>query len=380
MRTIPHTNVAVFVYTEVNRVRDAMINGSGSNQRLVNQVLPAVTNLDFVSWSAYDGQDLPASELTRTLNYIESQLSTNKSAAIPGKRVFVGEYGWGGSLSSTAQEPRTRAYVQRLLEWGTPFVLFWEIYNNEAGKSFWLIDSSGRRTPCYDFHQRFANRARLEVARFRQDHARVPNDAEFSALLSPILDAPLPEPVPMTVANGLALQLESNSARMEGVVEPGIYGDEAARVWLHWGRTDGATNEAAWDHSVDLGTNQRFGPSTFSSVISGLDPTLQYAFRFRAVQARRESWATNTVSFQTGRTAPSIRAAIDRSGRLVLQWRDTSGSIPVGPLWIQAAERMDEPIPWQTVFTTNSTAMPILLSDPGITSLGRSFFRILIGP
>ncbi len=73
MRTIPHTNVAVYGYTEVNRVRDAMLNGAGSNQRLVNQVLPAVTNLDYVSWSSYDGQDLPASELTRTLNYIESQ-------------------------------------------------------------------------------------------------------------------------------------------------------------------------------------------------------------------------------------------------------------------------------------------------------------------
>ncbi len=76
-RETPHTNVNVYAYAEVNRVRDAMLNGPDNNQRLVNQVLPAVTNLDFVSWSAYDGQDLDPEELHRTLDYIESHLATN---------------------------------------------------------------------------------------------------------------------------------------------------------------------------------------------------------------------------------------------------------------------------------------------------------------
>lgn len=50
-RDTPHAGVEVFLYAEVNRVRDAMRNGPESNQRLVNAVLPAVPELDHVSWS-----------------------------------------------------------------------------------------------------------------------------------------------------------------------------------------------------------------------------------------------------------------------------------------------------------------------------------------
>ncbi len=294
--------------------------------------------------------------------------------------MFVGEYGWGGSLSSTAQEPRTRAFVRSLLNWGAPFALFWEIYNNEAGKSFWLIDSSGRRTPCYDFHQRFANRARLEVATFRQDQARVPNEAEFSALMALVLSAVLPEPVPVTIVNGFAVQSGIDSARVEGVVEQGLYGDEAARVWLYWGRVDGDVNPAAWEHSVDLGVNQRFGPSTVSAALSGLDSKGTYFYRLQAVQAARESWASHSDSFQMGRSIPSIRATIEGDGRFVLRWEDGVGPLPVGPLWLQSTDRVEQPVQWMTLLSTNSTGLPVTLEIPGASSFGRRYFRVLIGP
>lgn len=193
MRDVPHTNVAVFHYTEVNRVRDAMLNASTNNQRLVNTVLPYVTNLDVVSWSSYDGMDLGAADLFATLDYIEAHLPTNKATSISGRRVLVGEYGWGGSKTSAEQEPLTRAYIQKLLSWGVRFILFWEMYDNE-NKAYWLIDSAGNKTPCYDLHQRLANHARLQVARFKETNGRVPTDAEFAALVTPALNQPLPPP------------------------------------------------------------------------------------------------------------------------------------------------------------------------------------------
>ncbi len=192
-RNTPHTNVNLYAYAEVNRVRDAMLNGPDSNQRLVNQVLPAVTNLDFVSWSAYDGQNLDAPELHRTLDYIESQLTTNKTASIPGRRVFIGEYGWGGGYSTTEQEPRTRDFIRNALDWGVRFVLFWQMYNNEPGRSYCLIDPNGQPTPCYHLHSRFLNQARSQVAGFHQAKGRLPDQAEFATLTAPLLNQPFPK-------------------------------------------------------------------------------------------------------------------------------------------------------------------------------------------
>ena len=186
----PHTNVDVFVYAEVNRVRDAMQNKPGANIRLVNAVLPYVTNLDYVSYSSYDAQNLAEPELHRTLDYIVAQMSTNKAGVIPGRRLFIGEYGFGGNKRTPDQqlEP-TRKYLARVLRWGVPFALFWQVYNNEAGNYYCLIDAHGKATPCFDFFQGYLRAARLCVADFKQSHGRLPNDAEFAALVLPLIES-----------------------------------------------------------------------------------------------------------------------------------------------------------------------------------------------
>lgn len=379
-RDTPHTNVSVYAYAEVNRVRDAMVNGTNSNQRLVNKVLPAVTNLDFVSWSSYDGQDLSASELTRTLNYIESQLPTNKAAVIPGRRVFIGEYGWGGSYSSAAQEPRTRAYLRNLLKWSPRFILFWEMYNNELDRSYWLIDSKGQRTPCYDLHARYANLARLRVAQFRQDNARLPNDDEFAALVLPSLATPLPAPVALTVSNGLALQISSNTARLEGALVQGIYGDEQARIWLHWGRTDGGTNTDTWDNALDLGLNTRFGTSTFSGSISGLRPGTEYFYRFRATQPTGAEWAPASSTFRTPPPPPRLNGTGLSDGRYALRvGEDSPGSTAV-QCQVQAAASLKTPIDWLTVLMTNDAVLPFSWTDPIALSFTQRFYRVILDP
>ena len=376
-RATPHTNVNVYSYAEVNRVRDAMVNGTNSNQRLVNKVLPAVTNLDFVSWSSYDGQDLSASELTRTLNYIESQLPTNKAAVITGKRVLIGEYGWGGSLASSAQEPRTRVYIRNLLNWGVRFILFWEIYNNEPDRSYWLIDSSGQKTPCYYLHSHYANLARLRVALFRQDNGRLPTDGEFATIMGASLAAPLAAPVALRVFNGETFDIGPKSARLEGIVEQGVYGDEQARLWLCSGRTDGGASIDAWDNVVDLGLNTRFGPSSFSRTISDLEPATDYFYRFRASNGTSEAWAPATSIFRTASSPPRLKGAM-RNGGFMLH---VEGDAPVaGQFQVQAVANLNMPIDWSTVLTTNVGELPFSWTDPADGAFTQRFYRAILRP
>ena len=139
------SNVNVFYYAEANRVRDAMVNGPSNNQRVINRVVPYVTNLDFVSYSSYDAMDLDDSTLYATLDYILSKIPAGKAGLPPGQRLWIGEYGWGW-WTTAAQEPPSRAYIQRLLKWGPRFILFWEIYNNEENRNFCLIDATGTKT------------------------------------------------------------------------------------------------------------------------------------------------------------------------------------------------------------------------------------------
>lgn len=316
LHDVPHTNVWIYQYTEVNRVRDAMVNGPTNNQRLVNTVLPYVTNLDFVSWSSYDGMNLGAADLQATLDYIEAHLATRKAPSIPGRRVWIGEYGWGGSKTSAEQEPLTRAYLGRLLPWGVRFILFWEMYDNE-GKAFWLIDDTGAKTPCYSLHQRFLNRARLLVARFQETHARLPDDAEFAALVTPLLNQPLPEPEPLALVHQELRSITGAVATVAATLEQNVYGDDAAAVWVFWGEQDGGTNRASWPHALPVGTNRTFNPSVVTAQLSGLPPGTNAFFRFAATRPTGETWATQSVAFSTIPLDPAAfgsRAAITFSG------------------------------------------------------------------
>ena len=197
-----YSNVNVFYYAEANRVRDAMNNGPTNNVRMINAVIPYVTNLDYVSYSSYDGMNLSASSLYSTLDYMQAHLPTNKAGLVSGERMWIGEYGWGGNTTDS-QEPLNRSYIQRLLGWNSggqclQFILFWEIYDNEVAKNFCLIDSNNVQTASWYLHQRFINQGRLLTAQFKETNGRLPTDTEFSSLMTPLLNQPLPAPVNLT--------------------------------------------------------------------------------------------------------------------------------------------------------------------------------------
>jgi endo-1,4-beta-mannosidase len=179
-RDTPHHDVQVWHYTEVNHVKLAM----DGRKAVVNEVLPK-THVDFVSYSSYDTASDPQL-LKQALSFIESKLPAKPGFS--GKRVFIGEFGFPAVKYSPAeQELKSRHVLQAALEWGCPFALYWEMYNNEMNRGghagqlgFWMIDDKGAKQPIYETYRRFYQQAHAYVADFTQSHGRPPTSEEYS--------------------------------------------------------------------------------------------------------------------------------------------------------------------------------------------------------
>lgn len=304
-----YTNVNVFNYAEANRVRDAMLNGSNNNIRVINAVIPYVTNLDYLSYSSYDAQDLSAANLNATLDYMHSKLATNKTGVVPEPRMWIGEYGHG-SWTTDAQEPFNRGYIQRLLNWSAggqalKFILYWEIYDNEPDRSFCLIDSNAVKVASWYLQSYFINDARLLAAQFKETHGRLPTDSEFVSLVTPLLNQPIPAPVRFGFDNSSSTLLSSNSAKISGTLTQGLYGDDEAGVWVFYGRQDGGTNSGSWESSRFVGVNSHFNPTVFAATINNLAANTNYYFRFYAANSTGSAWAPASSQFSTSALAPS---------------------------------------------------------------------------
>ena len=301
-----YSNVAVYNYAEANRVRDAMLNNSNNNERVINCVVPYVTNLDYLSYSSYDAQNLSASDLYTTLNYMQSMLPTNKASVVPGERMWIGEYGWGNDPTSE-QEPLVRSYMQRLMNWNNngeclPFILMWEMYSNynpNGGTNFCLINYLDQKVPAWYLHNYFINDAKMLVAQFYEANGRLPTDTEFVSLTSTLFNAPIPAPVPIAAANGSASLATNNTASVSGRVTQGIYGDTEATVWLYYGTQDGGTTFSGWQNEKYLGSNTNFNTATFTATLSGLVPQTNYFYRFYAQTLATNAWAPASSQFST---------------------------------------------------------------------------------
>jgi len=301
-----YSNVSVYYYAEANRVRDAMLNGTNNNVRLINAVVPYVTNLDYLSYSSYDAMNLSATDLYTTLNYMQSMLPTAKASAVPGERMWIGEYGWG-TYTTAAQEPYNRSYIQRLLNWNyngqcLPFILFWEMYSNSnanGGTNFCLVDYQDNKVASWYLQHYFFNAGRMLAAQFKETNGRLPTDTEFSALMSPLLNQALAAPVNLTVANGSATGVTGTSALVAGTVAQGIYGSDQATLWVYFGTQDGGTVKANWQQAARVAVNTNFNPATLSTTLTNLVPTANYFYRCYASNATGEAWAPVSAAFTT---------------------------------------------------------------------------------
>ncbi len=187
---VPHQNVEVYHYLEVNLVRKAM----AGQPSVAHSVLPAV-DVDLVSYSSYEAikqspkPDLEAirQPLTETLAYLEAQM--RPKAGLPfTRRVFIGEYGYHADrskpLTVEQQFMKSRFVMQSAIGLDLPFALIWQMYNNEyaengTSKEMSLIDESGRKRALYVLHQNYLKEMRDFVAQSCRTTGTLPPRTAF---------------------------------------------------------------------------------------------------------------------------------------------------------------------------------------------------------
>jgi hypothetical protein len=179
-RDTPHQNVEVWHYTEANLVEPFLKGG----QCLANDILPQV-DVDFVSYSCYDSlQRGIRDDLHAALDHLESKLKPKPG--IPGKRVFIGEYGFPARRYSPEEQNRKSIETMiAAIEWGCPFVLYWELYDNEGTHEkpggFWLINEKNKKQPLWHTHQHYFTWAKKHIDDIKQRTGKAITDAEFRA-------------------------------------------------------------------------------------------------------------------------------------------------------------------------------------------------------
>ena len=180
--------VEVYNYIEVNLVTKSM--KEPESLTVTNSILDKV-NPDYVSYSSYDATNPFTTEpdlnknLKQALSYIESKLQP-KPGLPEGKRVWIGEYGNPAiKYDEEAQNMRSVWTIKTGLEWGTPFILYWEMYNNEIQKEtnkqvgYWLISDTGAKQKIWYTHQQFYQQSISFLNDFYYQNDRLPTMEEF---------------------------------------------------------------------------------------------------------------------------------------------------------------------------------------------------------
>jgi len=75
--------------------------------------------------------------------------------------------------------------IKAALEWGTPFILYWEMYNNEIQEDtgeqvgYWLINDKGKKQPIWHTHYNYYNESKKFVANFIEQTGKLPTFDEY---------------------------------------------------------------------------------------------------------------------------------------------------------------------------------------------------------
>jgi len=161
--------VQVYHAAEVNLVVNSM---NAGRPNLVNRVLPH-TKIDLVSYSAWDSVTAHYSEpnvLAEALDFIAA--NTTDSLDFGEKNVYIGEFGMPENEFSTGQVQTciTNA-VGTALNWGCPYIVYWQLYcnelrkgkgpppvtSNDAVRGFWLIRPDGSKAWTWSYFYELLN-------------------------------------------------------------------------------------------------------------------------------------------------------------------------------------------------------------------------------
>ena len=166
-RELGQNRVRVYHAAEVNRVVASM---EQSRPGLVNAVLPH-TNLDLVSYSAWDSatdKHQDPNVFRKALDFIAANMPD--SPDFGNRNVYLGEFGMPENNFSPEQiQKAIPAAVNTALDWGCPYIVYWQIYCNEPAKNskkrppvkanddvrgFYLIRPDGSKTWTWDYFHR----------------------------------------------------------------------------------------------------------------------------------------------------------------------------------------------------------------------------------
>jgi hypothetical protein len=151
----PGAGCAVYHAAEVNLIGIAL---DGKRHAIVDTVIPK-TRCDLYSYSAYDTA-IPQTRFRRALEYYAERAPDSK--AFGSKNVYVGEYGIPEN-DFPAEKVRAviRDNTETALDFGCPWVVYWQLYDNEARRQpvkanadcrgFWLVRPDGSTGWAWDY-------------------------------------------------------------------------------------------------------------------------------------------------------------------------------------------------------------------------------------
>ncbi len=186
LKDTPHENVTVWQYMEINRAVDVVF--GNDPDRLLNRVLP-YTNVDFVSYSAYDVQSWSEGDIAKVIDTIEKAMKPKPE--IEGSRVFIGEMGFtgesGAGIPSAQRNLNLQAFA-KFLKCNIKFILYWEtlgVSYDEQGKQsgHGLIAADGSKTDLAKCLESLLVRGKTYVRDYVTENGRAPTEAEYRAFL-----------------------------------------------------------------------------------------------------------------------------------------------------------------------------------------------------
>ncbi len=182
---VSYEGVDVFNYIEINRPMDAF---DYDYDRVVNRVLPH-TNVDYVSYSAYDSMGLNARKVVSAIEKIYELLPEKEG--IEGPRVFIGEV--GNPAANTDFDPELHKTtnlnnISKYLRADVKFILYWQMYCNEVLENgqirgFWLINDKNEKQPLYYSFEKILADAKAYVETTLRNTGRAPTIQEYRAWL-----------------------------------------------------------------------------------------------------------------------------------------------------------------------------------------------------
>jgi hypothetical protein len=125
-------------------------------------------------------------DFNAVLDYVQSKLPAKPS--ITGKRIFMGEMGINyvaSNNSGTQHEASNRAIFIKALNWGCPFVLYWEMYNNEIDATtglpngYWLITDQNEKTPLYNTYSSLYRMGKQWVTDYKEKNGMLPSITDY---------------------------------------------------------------------------------------------------------------------------------------------------------------------------------------------------------